>query len=83
MYCDAYQVGLGCVLMKNGKVIAYSSTQLKVYERNYPTPDLELVSIVFALKIWRHYFFGVHVEFLSIIRISNKCVHKRSEISDK
>ena len=40
---------------------AYSSRQLKVHEKNYPTHDLELAVIVFALKIRRHYFYGVHV----------------------
>ena len=49
VYCDASQVGLGCVLMQHGKVIAYVSRQLKVYERNRPTHDLELLVVVFAL----------------------------------
>ena len=60
MYCDASRVGLGCVLMQNGKVIAYASRQLKVHEKNNPTHDLELAAVVFALKIWRHYLYGVH-----------------------
>ncbi|WMV25348.1 hypothetical protein MTR67_018733 [Solanum verrucosum] len=55
-------VGLGCVLTQKGKVIAYVSRQLKVHEKNYPTHDLELVAIVFALKIWCHYLYGVHVD---------------------
>ncbi|KAH0765914.1 hypothetical protein KY285_001785 [Solanum tuberosum] len=46
----------------NGKVIAYTSRQLKVHEKNYPTHDLELAAVVFALKIWRHYLYGVHVD---------------------
>ncbi|GJV81488.1 reverse transcriptase, partial [Tanacetum coccineum] len=50
--------GLGCVLMQHGKVIAYASRQLKPYEVNYPTHDLELAAVVFALKIWRHYLYG-------------------------
>ncbi|WMV45946.1 hypothetical protein MTR67_039331 [Solanum verrucosum] len=62
IYCDASRVGLGCVLMQRGKVIAYASRQLKVHERNYPTHDLELAAVVFALKIWRHYLYGVHVD---------------------
>ena len=78
VYCDASHMGLGCVLMKHGKVIAYASRQLKVHERNYPTPDLELAAVVFALKIWRHYFYGVHVDVLPIIRVSNMCLPKRS-----
>ncbi|KAI3815298.1 hypothetical protein L1987_14960 [Smallanthus sonchifolius] len=50
--------GLGCVLMQRDKVIAYASRQLKVHEKNYTTHDLELGSVVFALKIWRHYLYG-------------------------
>ncbi|GJX15550.1 reverse transcriptase domain-containing protein [Tanacetum coccineum] len=53
-YSDASKKGLGCVLMQHGKVIAYASRQLKPYEVNYPTHDLELAAVVFALKIWRH-----------------------------
>ncbi|GJR97278.1 retrotransposon protein, putative, ty3-gypsy subclass [Tanacetum coccineum] len=48
----------GLVLMQHGKVIAYASRQLKPYEVNYPTHDLELAAVVFALKIWRHYMYG-------------------------
>nr|GEX86486.1 reverse transcriptase [Tanacetum cinerariifolium] len=44
--------------MQYGKVIAYASRQLKPYEVNYPTHDLELAAVVFALKIWRHYLYG-------------------------
>ena len=51
VYFDASRVGLGYVHMKNGKLIAYVSRNLKVHEKNYPTHDLELVVIVFALKI--------------------------------
>ena len=48
--------------MQNGKVIAYASRQLKDYEKNYPTHDLELAAVVFALKIWRHYLYGERCE---------------------
>nr|GFA53973.1 putative reverse transcriptase domain, ribonuclease H-like domain protein [Tanacetum cinerariifolium] len=58
VYCDASHKGLGVVLMQREKVIAYASQQLKVHERNYTTHDLELGSVVFALKIWRHYLYG-------------------------
>ena len=61
VYCDVSRVCLGCVLMKDGKVIAYVSRQFKVHEKNYPTHDMELVVVVFALKLWRHYLYGVHV----------------------
>ncbi|KAH0739920.1 hypothetical protein KY290_038625 [Solanum tuberosum] len=62
VYCDASRVGLGCVLMQNGKVIAFATRQLKVHEKNYLTHDLELAAVVFALNIWRHYFYGAHVD---------------------
>ena len=61
-YCDASRVGLGCVLMQGGKVIAYASRQLKVHEKNYPTHDLELAAVVFIVKLWRHYLYRVHVD---------------------
>ncbi|GJT84048.1 putative reverse transcriptase domain-containing protein [Tanacetum coccineum] len=58
VYCDASGIGLGCVLMQRGKVIAYASRQLKIHEKNYTTHDLELGAVVFALKIWRRYLYG-------------------------
>ena len=57
-YSDASRIGLGCVLMQDGKVVAYVSRQLKQHEQNYLTHDLELAAVVFALKIWRHYLYG-------------------------
>ncbi|XP_042387466.1 uncharacterized protein LOC121979543 [Zingiber officinale] len=62
VYTDASKTGLGAVLMQNGKVIAYASCQLKVHEQNYPTYDLELAVVIFALKIWRHYLYGERCE---------------------
>ena len=64
VYCDASKQGLGCVLMQNDKVIAYASRQLKEYEQHYPTHDMELAAVVFALKIWRHYL------------IEDQCLHR-------
>ncbi|WVZ76109.1 hypothetical protein U9M48_024111 [Paspalum notatum var. saurae] len=58
VYCDASRLGLGCVLMQEGKVIAYASRQLRDHEKNNPTHDLELAAVVHALKVWRHYLFG-------------------------
>ncbi|GKC52371.1 putative reverse transcriptase domain-containing protein [Tanacetum coccineum] len=58
VYYDACGLGLGCVLIQRGKVIAYASRQLKIHEKNYTTHDLELGAVVFALKIWRHYLYG-------------------------
>ena len=57
IFSDTSLNGLGCVLMQEGKVVAYASRQLKPHENNYPTYDLELAAIVFALKIWRHYLY--------------------------
>jgi hypothetical protein len=54
VYCDASRQGLRCVLMQEGKVVAYASRQLKKHKKNYPTHDLELAVVVHALKIWRH-----------------------------
>jgi hypothetical protein len=62
IYSDASHEGLGCVLMQHGRVVAYASRQLKNYEQNYPTHDLELVAVVFALKIWRQYLYGEKCE---------------------
>ena len=45
--------------MQHDRVIAYASRQLKKHEVNYPTHDLELAAVVFALRIWRHYLYGV------------------------
>ena len=58
IFSDASLNGLECVLIQEGKVVAYASRQLKPHEKNYPTHDLELATIVFALKIWRHYLYG-------------------------
>lgn len=61
IYSDASNKGLGCVLMQHGKVVTYASQQLKTHEVNYPTHDLELAAVIFALKIWRHYLYGERV----------------------
>ncbi|KAL0551946.1 hypothetical protein IC582_011039 [Cucumis melo] len=62
IYSDASKKGLGCVLMQQGKVVAYASRQMKSHEQNYPTHDLELAVVVFALKIWRHYLYGEKIQ---------------------
>ncbi|XP_070056592.1 uncharacterized protein [Nicotiana tomentosiformis] len=59
VYCDAWRIGLGVVLMQNDRVIAYESHQLKTHEKNYHVHNLDLTAIVHALKIWRHYLYGV------------------------
>nr|GEY48016.1 putative reverse transcriptase domain-containing protein [Tanacetum cinerariifolium] len=58
VYCDTSLKGYGAMLMQREKVIAYASRQLKVHEENYTTHELELGAVVFALRLWRHYFYG-------------------------
>ena len=60
--------------------LAYASRQLKVHERNYPTHDLELAAVVFALKIWRHYWYDVHVD-VSIDHKSLQYVFTQKELN--
>jgi hypothetical protein len=60
VYCDASGTRLGCVLMQDNQVIAYASRALRPHEQNYPTHDLELATVVHALKMWRHYLMGTH-----------------------
>ena len=43
-------------------MIANSSRKLKVHEKDYPTYDLKFAAVVFSMKIWRYYSYGVHVE---------------------
>jgi hypothetical protein len=62
IYCDASSQGLGCVLIQNGRVVAYASQQLRKHEVNYPTHDFEFLVVVCALKIWRHYLMGKRCE---------------------
>ncbi|WMV18680.1 hypothetical protein MTR67_012065, partial [Solanum verrucosum] len=57
IYCDASKVVLGCVFMQRGKVIAYASIQLKVYEKNYQTHNLEPTSILnLRQRRWLEFF---------------------------
>nr|GEV64366.1 hypothetical protein [Tanacetum cinerariifolium] len=58
VYCDASLKGYRAVLMQREKVIAYASRQLKVHEENYTTNDLELGTVIFTLRLWRHYLYG-------------------------
>jgi hypothetical protein len=63
VYCDASGTDIGGVLMQDGYVISYASRQLRHHEEHYPTHDLELLAVVHALKVWRHYLLGnlVHI----------------------
>ena len=65
VHTDMSGTNLGCVLMQNGRVVAYASRQLKPYEKNYPTYDLELTIMVFSFKIWRCYLYGVKFKIYS------------------
>src|SRR3989337_1601971 len=58
VYCDASRLGLGGVLMQDGRVVSYASRQLRPHELNYATHDLELAAVVHALKTWRHFLIG-------------------------
>jgi hypothetical protein len=60
IYCEASGTGPGYVLMQDNRVIAYDSRALRPHEQNYPTHDLELATVIHALKIWRHYLMGTH-----------------------
>ena len=73
VYCNASRQGLGCFLVQHGRVMAYASRRLKPYERNYPTHDLELAAVIFALKIWRHFLFGETCEIFTDYK-SLKCL---------
>jgi hypothetical protein len=63
VYCDSFDIGLGCVLMQEERVISYSSWQLRCHEEHYTTNDLELATVVLALKTWPHYLLGNVVQF--------------------
>ena len=68
--------------MQSDKVIAYASRQLKVYEKNYPTHNFESGVIVFTLKIWHHYLYGVHVDIFTDHK-SIQYVFTRKELNFK
>ena len=58
VYCDASRVRLGCVLIQSGRVVSYASRQLKKHEQNYPTHDLEMAVVIFALRFRDITFIG-------------------------
>ena len=66
--------------MQDGKVVAYTSRQLKLHEKNYPTHDLELAMVVHALKIWRHYLIGNKCEIYTDHK-SLKYIFTQSELN--
>jgi hypothetical protein len=66
--------------MQEGRVVAYSSRELKTHERNYPTHDLELAAVVCALKTWRHYLYGQKCD-IYMDHKSLKYIFTRSELN--
>jgi hypothetical protein len=78
VFCDTSGTGLGCVLMQEGRVIAYASRALQPREINYLTHDLELAAIVHALKIWWHYLMVIVVTSSLITRASNTSLLSQS-----
>jgi hypothetical protein len=80
IYCDALDQGLGCVLMQDGRVVAYASQQLRKHEVNYLTHDLELATVVHALKIWRHYLTGKRCELYTDHK-SLRCIFTQSNLN--
>ena len=65
VYCDASRKGLGCVLMQNRNIVVFTSRQLKPHEINYLTHDLELVAVVFSLKIWKCHIYEIKFKVFS------------------
>jgi hypothetical protein len=80
IYCDASGQRLGCVLMQDDHVVAYSSQQLRKHEAHYPTHDLDLAAVVHALKIWRHCLMGKRCE-LYTDRKSLKYIFTQSNLN--
>ena len=80
VYCGASRAGLGCVLIQSGRVVAYDSSQLKNHEKNYPTHDMELAAVVFALKIWCDYLYGEQLEVYSDHKIM-KYIFKQQDFN--
>jgi hypothetical protein len=80
VYCNAGYTDLGCVLMQEGRVVAYSSCQLKVHEKNYPIHDLELAAVVHALNTWRHYMYGQKCDVYAYHK-SLKYIFTQSELN--
>lgn len=82
VYCDVSRMGLDCVLVQHGRVVAYASRQLKNHEQNYPTHDFEMATLVFTLKIWRHYLYGETCEIFTNHK-SLKCIFQQSYLNLK
>ena len=82
MYCDASKDGLKSVLMQSESVVAYGSQKLKNDEQSYPTHDMELATIVFTLKAWRHYLYSEKFEVFSDHK-SLKCIFTQWDLNTR
>jgi hypothetical protein len=80
VYCDASGIGLGGVLMQGGRVISYSLRQLSRHEEHYPTHDLELTTVVMALRTWHHYLLE-NVVHIYIDHKSLKCIFTQPDLN--
>jgi hypothetical protein len=80
VYCDASGTELGCVLMQEGRVISYSSWQLRCHEEHYPTQYLELAAVVMALRTWQHYLLG-HVVHIYTDHKSSKYIFTEQDLN--
>lgn len=84
VFCDAPHLGLGIVLMQDRNMIAYLSIQLNFNEKNYPTHDLGLEVVVFTLKFWRHYLYGVNFEvFTYHCSLQYVCIEKELNLRQR
>lgn len=76
VYTNASRDGYGGVLMQNKRVITYISHQLHQHKK-IATHDLELEAVVHALKVWRHYLYGVsfyvHIDYKSMTYLFLQC----------
>ncbi|WVZ93726.1 hypothetical protein U9M48_039683 [Paspalum notatum var. saurae] len=78
VYCDASKEGLGCVLMQEGKVIAYASRQLRKHEVNYPTHDPELALLCMLERSGGIIYSEIDVRYTPTIRVLNISSHRMS-----
>jgi hypothetical protein len=80
VYGDASDTCIGDVLMQDGHTIAYASRQLRYHEDHYPTYDLELLTTIHALKVWRNYLLGNLVHIYSDYK-SLKCIFTQPDLN--
>jgi len=76
-YMESWDSPLSYLLVE-AKTVVYASRQLKVHERNYPTHDLELAVIVFALKFGGTIFMVLSFACSVITRASSICLIRGS-----